>query len=346
MRTQLGADLDVRGLAQKYDRMRESPFAFLRATYWRWAEGILDLLPAMAAAPQVLAIGDTHLENFGTWRDAEGRLIWGANDFDDAARMPWPLDLVRLAASALLARGKDGPRARAICAALATGYRQGLDSPRPVVIERDHAWLRSELLLSPRERAEFWAGLTRLRPAAAPPALDRALRAAMPEPGLTCQILRRTAGTGSLGRPRFVALADWQGGPVVREAKRLLPSAWCLCHRPEDPEIHAGRVAHGPARAVDPHYRVADGIVVRRLSPNSRKINLSRDPGPLLSPRMLDLMGREIAHCHAADPAALAAIRDDLDRRDPDWLRDAAKAAAAWVAGEQRVFALSAAPGD
>ena len=42
-------------------------------------------------------------ENFGTWRDAEGRLIWGVNDFDEAARMPYALDIVRLATSAVLA---------------------------------------------------------------------------------------------------------------------------------------------------------------------------------------------------------------------------------------------------
>ncbi len=54
-------------------------------------------------APQVLAVGDMHLENFGTWRDADGRLVWGVNDFDEAAVMPYPLDLVRLAASIRLA---------------------------------------------------------------------------------------------------------------------------------------------------------------------------------------------------------------------------------------------------
>jgi len=36
----------------------------------------------------VLAVGDLHVENFGTWRDAEGRLIWGVNDFDEAWRLP------------------------------------------------------------------------------------------------------------------------------------------------------------------------------------------------------------------------------------------------------------------
>ena len=48
----------------------------------------------------VLAIGDLHLENFGTWRDAEGRLVWGINDFDEAWALPYTNDLIRLATSA------------------------------------------------------------------------------------------------------------------------------------------------------------------------------------------------------------------------------------------------------
>ena len=51
----------------------------------------------------MLGVGDLHVENFGTWRDAEGRLIWGINDFDEACPMPYTIDLVRLAASADLA---------------------------------------------------------------------------------------------------------------------------------------------------------------------------------------------------------------------------------------------------
>ena len=55
----------------------------------------------------VLSVGDLHLENFGTWRDADGRLVWGVNDFDEAAVMPYVLDLVRLVTSIQLA-----PRSR------------------------------------------------------------------------------------------------------------------------------------------------------------------------------------------------------------------------------------------
>ena len=32
-------------------------------------------------------------------------------------------------------------------------------------------------------------------------------------------------GGGSLGRPRYFALAEWRGGRVLREAKALVPSA-------------------------------------------------------------------------------------------------------------------------
>ena len=83
----LGGELVEADLAEKHDRMRDGPFPFLRATYWRWAETVLEVCPDLASAPKVLAIGDTHVENFGCWRDAEGRLVWGANDFDDAAVM-------------------------------------------------------------------------------------------------------------------------------------------------------------------------------------------------------------------------------------------------------------------
>ena len=38
-------------LKKKHKKMRESAFAFLRATYWRWAETILDVCPDLADAP-------------------------------------------------------------------------------------------------------------------------------------------------------------------------------------------------------------------------------------------------------------------------------------------------------
>ena len=89
-------------LRHKHSAMATDPFSFLRATYYRWAQQFLEMKTPISQAPNVLAVGDLHLENFGTWRDGLGRLAWGINDFDDAFPLPYTNDLVRLATSTLL----------------------------------------------------------------------------------------------------------------------------------------------------------------------------------------------------------------------------------------------------
>ncbi|MDE1993631.1 MAG: DUF2252 family protein, partial [Rhizobiaceae bacterium] len=310
-------------------------------TYWRWAETIFDICPELKDAPQVLAIGDTHLENFGTWRDEEGRLVWGANDFDDAAVMPYALDLVRLVTSAILARDANDPAPRIIAETVLAGYRRGLEKAAPIILERDYKWLRNDVLLSNNERREFWEKFRDLPPASKPvsPPYVEALRRSLPDPAAAFVVKPRTAGTGSLGRPRFVAGVEWRGGPVLREVKALAQSAWSLKHNPADTMIHTAVIASGRARSPDPRYQVTDNLLVRRLSPNSRKIEVEGDAKLLLSPAMLDVMGFEIANCHVDDASRIPGIIADLDGRKADWLRDAAKAAAAAIATEQAEFA-------
>lgn len=336
LRQEIGPDFVEADLDEKHRKMRKGAFPFLRATYWRFAETVLSIRDELAGAPQLLSIGDTHLENFGTWRDAEGRLVWGANDFDEAAVMPYPLDLVRLAASALLA--SDGSRpAEAICDAIRDGYKAGLAEPKPVLLERDHRELREAVLLPEDKRDDFWDDIKKLVPGPIPARYEVALRAAMQDGTEIRMFAPRQAGTGSLGRPRFLARGSWKGGPVLREAKAVVTSAWSRSAAPHDRGIRAGIIATGRYRAPDPHYSVADGIVIRRMSPNSRKIEVKDSAKDLLAPWMLKLMGEEIANCHAADPARQAA-QDDLKRRDPDWLRNAAEAMALAITREQGEF--------
>src|SRR5580693_2117279 len=90
-------------LKEKHSLMAADVFSFLRATFYRWCQLWPEVCPELGEAPQTLAVGDLHVENFGTWRDAEARLVWGINDFDEVATMPFAIDLVRLAASAHLA---------------------------------------------------------------------------------------------------------------------------------------------------------------------------------------------------------------------------------------------------
>src|ERR1700721_1882511 len=96
-------DLVKKDLQLKHASMKAAVFPFLRATFYRWAQIWPKVCPDLAKGPQVLAVGDLHVENFGTWRDVEGRLIWGVNDFDEAHPMAYANDLVRLAGSGNLA---------------------------------------------------------------------------------------------------------------------------------------------------------------------------------------------------------------------------------------------------
>src|SRR6185436_3677418 len=128
-------------LGLKHKLMAQDAFSFLRATFYRWAQLFPLLCPKLAEAPTVLAVGDLHVENYGTWRDAEGRLVWGINDFDEAFPLPYTSDLVRLATSARLSNLSLDP-AKAAGAILA-GYADGLESGgRPFVLSETNRWLR------------------------------------------------------------------------------------------------------------------------------------------------------------------------------------------------------------
>ncbi|MGK9171180.1 DUF2252 domain-containing protein [Inquilinus limosus] len=321
---QLGRQLVQADLDRKHRKMEDSDFLFLRATCFRWAETAHELCPGLMDAPRVVAVGDAHIGNFGLWRDAEGRLVWGVNDFDEAAETPYALDLVRLAASALLARSRDrSVSADEVCAAILGGYVEGLRAPGAFVLERRHLWLRDLVVASDERRERFWAELEDLPRESPPRGCREALAAAMPDPDLAVVTARRTAGIGSLGRPRWVAIADWHGGPVAREAKPLLPSAWSLV-RGGDRKIRFAEIASGRFRVPDPWLKARKGIVVRRLAPNSRKLDFPAlaDHGP--ARRLLTAMGAELANLHSARRSRARAIAADLEARKPAWLRDAA----------------------
>lgn len=181
-------------------------------------------------APRVLAVGDLHMENFGTWRDQEGRLVWGINDFDEAYRLPYTNDLVRLAASALLASesGHFHLKYKEACDAILTGYMEASrSSGQPFILSERHPWPRDMATNYLRDPGHFWQRM-RAFPVvehAVPQSARRALRGLMPVPRLAYRIRHRVAGLGSLGRPRYVDIAEWKGGAIAREAKALAPSA-------------------------------------------------------------------------------------------------------------------------
>src|SRR6185503_1643436 len=84
--------LDQRELDDKHEEMASDPFSFLRATFYRWVQVWKDKCSDLDSAPEALAVGDLHVQNFGSWRDREGRLVWGINDFDEAHPMAYTQD--------------------------------------------------------------------------------------------------------------------------------------------------------------------------------------------------------------------------------------------------------------
>jgi uncharacterized protein (DUF2252 family) len=89
-------------LATKHEKMDGDAFTFFRATHYRFLQRALELAPELDG-PRLPCVGDLHVENFGTWRDAEGRLVWGVNDLDESETLSYALDLACLATSAALA---------------------------------------------------------------------------------------------------------------------------------------------------------------------------------------------------------------------------------------------------
>src|ERR1017187_9899924 len=145
-------------LTFKHAQMRSAPFPFLRATFYRWAQVWSEICPEEAKAPIVLAVGDLHIENFGTWRDIEGRLIWGINDFDEAWRLPYTIDLIRLATSALLAPAACG--AKPAIDALLKGYGESLEAGgRPFALAEHHVALRTMATERLHAPEAFWEKL-------------------------------------------------------------------------------------------------------------------------------------------------------------------------------------------
>jgi len=318
-------------LELKHVHMAEDPFPFLRATFYRWAQVWPDVCPELAKAPHVLAVGDLHVENFGTWRDVEGRLIWGVNDFDETYPMAYTNDLVRLAVSAHLAIAANhlALKTEDACTMVLEGYREGLKAGgQAFVLEENHHWLREAATGVLRDPVNFWKKMDSLPTVKGdvPKSARKAMESLLPESGLTYRVAHRVAGLGSLGRERYVALTQWRHGKIAREAKALLPSACVWANKGKGwTRIFYEDIITGAVRVMDPFVHLRGRWIVRRLAPLCSRIELSAVPKKREEARLLRAMGFETANVHLARRKAVKAVRRDLARRKPDWLHSAVK---------------------
>jgi hypothetical protein len=329
----LHEELDVfeEDLALKRQALARDPFIFLRGTFYRWMQLFPEACSKAAEAPVVLCVGDLHASNFGTWRDARDELVWGINDFDEAAPLPYTQDLIRLAASVELASETERLKIslEEACHAILEGYREGLETGgRPFVVEEEGDWLKKAYVKSEHLTEKYWQELNQCAAMEreVPAEVIAMLEAGLPVRGLRYRLIHRQAGVGSLGRPRFTLLAGWQDGFFALEAKALIPSAalWAQDWQ-QRADIQYEEVLARAVRRPDPLMKVYDGWVVRGLAPDRCRIGLSELGPERDETRMMQAMGWETANIHLGTRPAVKDVLNDLKTRKPGWLERSAR---------------------
>jgi hypothetical protein len=333
-----------RQLIDKHARMREQPFTFFRGTHYRWVQlWHLVVEEGIQKAPSVLAVGDLHVDSFGTWRDVEGRLIWGVDDFDEAFPMPYTNDLVRLAASVKIAAtaGALEISLRDACDAILKGYRETLrQGGAAIALAEEEHFLQTLGIAELKPPEDFWDKLNRLPTSRrdCPRAARKALEQTLPKP-VSYKLVSRTSGTGSLGQPRFVAIAEWKGGFIAREAKATVPSASAWDRKNSAGKNYYNEIIESAVRAHDPFQRVVDGWLIRRLSPDSNPIAITDWPKKRDEFNLLLSMGREAANVHVGSGRGqIKKVAKHLEGAETSWLYEASKQMAKAITKDWKVY--------
>ena len=180
-----------------------------------------------------------------------------------------------------------------------------------------------------RDPVTFWQKMDKLPDLkeGVPASAREAMESQLPEPLPDYRVVRRRAGVGSLGHQRFVAIADWCGGEVAREAKALVPSGylWAIGENNGPIEILYQAILTRARRACDPFVQLRGQWIVRRLAPDCSRIELASLPTERDEARLLHAMGWETANIHLGSRDTVGAVRRDLERQPKDWLQQAAE---------------------
>ena len=308
---------DPQRLRRKFELLRRDPFAFFRGTcHLYYATLPRDV--TLDNAPAVLACGDLHLENFGTYKGDNRLVYFDLNDFDEAALAPCTFELARFATSVHIAAAHfklTPPQAAKLSRTFIDTYRAAIADGKPRWIERTTAdGMVKDLLhaLEQRKRVRMLDQRTtrgkagrRLRIdgehalAMAPAgrrrivALLKRFAATDPEPEFyrVLDVARRVAGNGSLGVERYVLLVEGRGSPddnYLLDLKLAAPSAMAPATRLRQPKwaSEAARVvavqrivqAISPARLTT----ITDGArsyVLKELQPADDRLDLTHAHG-------------------------------------------------------------------
>lgn len=318
-------------IAAKHSKLSADPLNFLRGTYYLWAKRYPAILPELQNTQKVNSVGDLHVGNFGTWKDARGRRAWGINDFDEAALLPYTNDLVRLLVSAKLLKGQSdfSIGLKEASNLVLAGYEDSLRiHGRPFLLD-EHAQLAKIVKTQSSEAKDFWRHLnnqvTTVDTAAIPSQARQSMLALFPNTVSDLRFGMRQAGVGSLGRARFVAIGEEGSKPVASEAKVILPPATDFAEGKIGGASNSLSIMQAAVRAQDAAISIGDGWVTRRLSPSRIKVDLAKLKSASDERLLLYAMGFETANVHAGTPNTAARLLSDLSKRNSNWLSEAAE---------------------
>ena len=301
-------------LSLKYQRMRSSPFVFLRGTCHLFY-GQLPASGLFKSAPLTWICGDLHLENFGSYKGNNRLAYFDLNDFDEGALAPASWELIRMLTSLLVGAESlsiKPAEARALCSIFLDSYAAALTAGKAYWIEREtaHGVIRDLLSgLTNRKRADFLKTRTMLKGKKrvlkvdgkkALPVSDAQRKAvteflvgfaatqSQPEFFKVLDVARRIAGTGSLGVNRFAILVEGKGYPAghyLLDLKQALPSSVAPYLQPLQPKwlsdahriVEIQRRMQAVSVALLQPVRFDDGnYVLRELQPLEDRVSLDQ----------------------------------------------------------------------
>ena len=226
-------------LLRKYVAMRRTPFSYMRGTCQLFYSS-LPTVGTISGAPPGWLCGDLHVENFGTFKGDNRLTYFDVTDFDETARGPVTLDLVRFLASIRVGAEEWGVAAGEVDGLIQrslVAYSTQLSLGKPAWIERESAKGTVKRLFAQvagRSRTELLGRFTvrkgkrrRLIPdgqhvIAATPEERAGVEEMMAgiaeltgdaEYFRVNDVARRIAGVGSIAFPRYMVLVEGRGSP-------------------------------------------------------------------------------------------------------------------------------------
>ena len=134
---------DEGAFRMKFRKMAADPFAFYRGSACLFYADLAEMEDRWVdeRTSRVWIQGDLHAENFGTYMDGEGVLVFDVNDFDEAYLGHYTWDLRRFVASIALLGWEKALPDESISELCSTYLRCYVDQVRHFVEnDRDHEW--------------------------------------------------------------------------------------------------------------------------------------------------------------------------------------------------------------